>query len=122
MILPITGEFSGTDDVGSKAAIEASHPGYGPPDATLLGAALEGDREHDLAEAAIGAGIPGYVIGRRHGAAVAMTPIDRIAANQPLARSLDHRERLNTQADAEDRATGKQVKLRHCTRNQNCAT
>lgn len=67
LVLPITGAFTGTDDVGSKA-IEASHPGYvrwtkpfwEPPSKEIESTIF-------ALEAAFGAGILGYVIGRRHG-------------------------------------------------------
>lgn len=67
MILKIDGEFSGTDDVGSQA-IEASHPDYvrwtepfwTPPSKEIEATIF-------ALEAAIGAGILGYAIGRRHG-------------------------------------------------------
>ena len=67
LILPIAGEFLGTDDAGSKA-IEASHPGYErwtapfwePPSKEIESALF-------ALQAAIGAGILGYALGRRHG-------------------------------------------------------
>jgi cobalt/nickel transport protein len=67
MVLKIEGDYSGTDDVGSQA-IEASHPGYvrwtqpfwEPPSKEIEGTIF-------ALEAAIGAGILGYAIGRRHG-------------------------------------------------------
>ena len=67
MVLKVDGEFLGTDDAGSKA-IEASHPGYvrwthpfwEPPSKEIEATIF-------ALEAAIGAGILGYVIGRRHG-------------------------------------------------------
>ncbi|NLH79638.1 MAG: energy-coupling factor ABC transporter substrate-binding protein [Phyllobacteriaceae bacterium] len=67
LILPIKGEFGGTDDAASKA-IEASHPGYvrwtkpfwTPPSPEIESLLF-------ALEAAIGAGILGYALGRRHG-------------------------------------------------------
>ena len=67
LILPIKGEFGGTDDVASKA-IEATHPGYvrwtqpfwEPPSKEIESLIF-------ALEAAIGAGILGYALGRRHG-------------------------------------------------------
>ena len=67
MVLPISGEFLGTDDAASKA-IEESHPGYErwtapfwePPSKEIESVLF-------ALQAAFGAGIVGYVIGRRHG-------------------------------------------------------
>jgi len=67
MILPIKGDFVGTDDAASTA-IEASHPGYvrwthpfwEPPSKEIESLLF-------ALQAAFGAGILGYVIGRRHG-------------------------------------------------------
>lgn len=67
LILPIKGEFGGTDDVASKA-VEESHPGYvrwtkpfwEPPSPEIESLLF-------ALEAAIGAGIVGYALGRRHG-------------------------------------------------------
>lgn len=68
LMLPgIEGEFTGTDDVASKA-IEASRPGYErwitpfwePPSKEIESAIF-------ALQAAFGAGILGYVLGRRHG-------------------------------------------------------
>lgn len=68
LVLPgIEGEFSGTDDVASKA-IETARPGYqrwtepfwSPPSKEIESALF-------ALQAAFGAGILGYVLGRRHG-------------------------------------------------------
>ena len=68
MVLPgIEGAFSGTDDVASQA-IEAARPGYerwtepfwSPP-------SKEVESTLFALQAAFGAGILGYVLGRRHG-------------------------------------------------------
>jgi cobalt/nickel transport protein len=68
VILPgIEGSFSGTDDVASQA-IEAARPGYTrwttpfwePP-------SKEVESTLFALQAAFGAGILGYVLGRRHG-------------------------------------------------------
>lgn len=67
LFLPIDGEFSGTDDVASKA-IEEARPGWErwampiwePPSKEIESALF-------ALQAAFGAGIIGYVIGRRHG-------------------------------------------------------
>lgn len=68
MVLPgIEGAFTGTDDVASQA-IEAARPGYvrwtepfwSPP-------SKEVESTLFALQAAFGAGILGYVLGRRHG-------------------------------------------------------
>ena len=68
LVIPgIEGEFSGTDDVAS-AAIEASRPGYErwitpfwePPSKEIESAIF-------ALQAALGAGVLGYALGRRHG-------------------------------------------------------
>lgn len=68
LVLPdIEGEFAGTDDVASKA-IEAARPGYvrwiepfwSPPSKEIEATIF-------ALQAAFGAGILGYVLGRLHG-------------------------------------------------------
>ena len=68
LVLPgIEGAFTGTDDVASQA-IEAARPGYArwtvpfwsPPSKEVESALF-------ALQAAFGAGILGYVLGRRHG-------------------------------------------------------
>jgi len=67
MVLPFGGEFLGTDDAASKA-IEESHPGYErwtrpfwePPSKEIESALF-------ALQAALGAGILGYALGRRSG-------------------------------------------------------
>ena len=68
MVLPgIEGAFSGTDDVASQA-VEAARPGFtrwteplwSPPSKEVEGTLF-------ALQAAFGAGILGYVLGRRHG-------------------------------------------------------
>lgn len=67
LILPIKGDFVGTDDAASEA-IEASHPGYErwtkpfwePPSKEIESLLF-------ALQAAFGAGIVGYALGRRHG-------------------------------------------------------
>lgn len=67
LVLPISGAFTGTDDVASQA-IAASRPGFTrwieplwtPPSKEIESALF-------ALQAALGAGILGYVIGRRHG-------------------------------------------------------
>lgn len=67
MPLVIGGTFQGTDDQATKA-IEASHPGYTPWFAPLWeppSSEIEGLLF--ALQAALGAGVIGYVVGRRHG-------------------------------------------------------
>ena len=67
MLLGIEGEYSGTDSM-AQAAIEASHDAK--PWAEPLWSPPSGEIESLLfaLQAAIGAGLIGYAIGRRHGA------------------------------------------------------
>jgi cobalt/nickel transport protein len=67
----VKGEFGGSDDQGS-AAIEQLRPGY-KPWFTPLWTPPSGEIESLLfaVQAAFGAGVIGYVIGRIHGAASA---------------------------------------------------
>lgn len=67
MILGIEGEYAGTDSI-AQSAIEASHGAT--PWAEPLWSPPSGEIESLLfaLQAAIGAGLIGYAIGRRHGA------------------------------------------------------
>lgn len=72
VILPLAiggGAFTGTDDQATQA-IEASSPGY-QPWFTPLWTPPSGEIESLLfaLQAALGAGVIGYVIGRKHGQA-----------------------------------------------------
>jgi cobalt/nickel transport protein len=69
LLLPgVNGDFRGTDDRASEA-IAAAHPGY-EPWAQPVWKPPSGEIEGLLfaLQAALGAGVLGYVIGRRHGA------------------------------------------------------
>lgn len=68
MILGIEGEYAGTDSI-AQAAIEAANPDT-KPWAEPLWSPPSGEIESLLfaLQAAIGAGLIGYAIGRRHGA------------------------------------------------------
>jgi cobalt/nickel transport protein len=69
------GKFEGSDDQATKA-IEASHPGY-TPWFTPLWEPPSGEIESLLfaLQAALGAGVIGYVIGRKHGQAREREPL-----------------------------------------------
>lgn len=66
LILNPAGEFGGTDDAAS-AAVAASHPGYQKWTGPLWQPSKEMEGLLFAAQAAFGAGLVGYVIGRRHG-------------------------------------------------------
>lgn len=66
LILDPKAEFGGTDDAAS-AAVTASHPGYEKWTEPLWQPAKEMESLLFAVQAAFGAGLLGYVIGRRHG-------------------------------------------------------
>lgn len=76
MTIPLAfvhGKFGGTDDAGS-AAIQAAVPGYQPWFHPLwVPPSAEIESLLFAVQAALGAGVIGYVVGRIHGAAKANT-------------------------------------------------
>jgi len=66
LLLNPGGEFGGTDDAAS-AVVAASNPGYQRWTQPLWEPAKEMESLLFALQAAIGAGLLGYVIGRRHG-------------------------------------------------------
>jgi cobalt/nickel transport protein len=66
LVLNPAGQFGGTDDAASEV-VSSSHPGYEKWTGPLWQPAKEMEGLLFALQAAFGAGLLGYVLGRRHG-------------------------------------------------------